>query len=73
MEFPLTNGTDSVILASNARSLDAPLPQWVREYPVPKELEKYLMERRRALLSEVAEIERILNLKPRPITRGHEL
>jgi len=50
----------------------ASVPQWVREYPMPDQLHKYLMERRRALLAEVAEIERILNVKPR-VVRSTEL
>lgn len=75
METPLTSSCDSTILqSSNARSVDASasVPQWVREYPMPDQLHKYLMERRRALLAEVAEIERILNVKPR-VVRSTEL
>lgn len=71
---PLTTERDSTILPSNARSVGAPdVPQWVREYPVPHELHEYLLKRRQALLMEVADIERILNLPPRRVMRATDI
>lgn len=60
---------------TNARSsaLSVDVPRWVREYPVPEQLHDYLFKRRQALLLEVAEIERILNIPPRRAVRSGEL
>jgi hypothetical protein len=67
---------DSRNIDANARSMSSvsgDVPKWVRDYPVPEQLHDYLFKRRQALLLEVAEIEKILNIAPRKAVRNYEL
>lgn len=73
----LTFETESRNIDTNARSISAlhegDVPHWIREYPIPEQLHLYLLRRRQALLLEVSEIERLLNIAPRKVLRHPEL